>query len=215
MKQHNTLKIILILCGLFIAFSASAHPYDKPLTFRKHLTDDGRVIYSNIPKSCFSKGLLTCQNLHPVYEKSVSMKSESKTKTKKTEQVKVKLKTPQVGQVKTNPEIPQTEPEKMTKLVESGICDQPEDPAYKRTKEERERFMKIHGCVQEGDRSPETRKTEQVKTNSEAPQTEPEKMTKPSEIGICDQPEDPADKRTKEERERFLKIHGCVQEGDR
>jgi hypothetical protein len=63
-----------------------------------------------------------------------------------------------VGQVKTNPEAPQTEPEKMTKLVEFGICDQPEDPAYKRTKEERERFLKIHGCVQEGDRLPETKK---------------------------------------------------------
>jgi hypothetical protein len=158
MKQHKALKIILILCGLFIASSASAHPYDEPLTFRKHLTDDGRVIYSNIPKSCFSKGLLTCQHLHPIYGMSVSMKSERLTTTKKTEQVKVKPRIPQVGQVKTNPEAPQTEPAKMTKLVESGICDQPEDPAAKRTKEEWERFRKIHGCVQEADRLPATKK---------------------------------------------------------
>jgi hypothetical protein len=158
MKQHKALKIILILCGLIIASSASAHPYDEPLTFRKHLTDDGRVIYSNIPKSCFSKGLLTCENLHPIFGMSVSMKSERLAKTKKTEQVKVKPKTPQVGQVKTNPEAPQTEPAKMTKLKDVGICDQPEDPADKRTKEERERFLKIHGCLQTGGRLPETKK---------------------------------------------------------
>jgi hypothetical protein len=157
MKPHKALKIILILCGPFIASSASAHPYDEPLTFRKHLTDDGRVIYSNIPKSCFSKGLLTCENLHPIYGMPVSMKSESKTKTKKTEQIKVKPKTPQVGQVKTNSEAPQTEPAKMTELSETGICEGQEDPADKRTKEERERFLKIHGCVQEGDRLPETK----------------------------------------------------------
>ena len=147
MKQHKALKIILILCGLFIASSASAHPYDEPLTFRKHLTDDGRVIYSNIPKSCFSKGLLTCENLHPIYGKPASMKSERLTKTKKIEQVKVKPKTPQVGQVKTNLEAPQTEPVEMIKSSEIGICGIPEDPASKRTKEERERFLKMHGCL--------------------------------------------------------------------
>jgi uncharacterized membrane protein YciS (DUF1049 family) len=158
MKQHKALKIILILCGLFIASSASAHPYDEPLTFRKHLTDDGRVIYSNIPKSCFSKGLLTCEILHPIFEMSVSMKSERLTKTKKTEQVKVKPKTPQVGQVKTNPEAPQTEPVKIIDSRDIDLCDLPEDPATKRTKEERERFLKIHGCLQAGDRLPETKK---------------------------------------------------------
>ena len=156
MKQHMALKIILILCGLIMASSASAHPYDEPLTFRKHLTDDGRVIYSNIPKSCFSKGLLTCENLHPIYGMPVSMKSESKTK--KTEQVKTKPKTPQVEQVKTNPEAPQTEPVKLIESSEIGLCDQPEDPANKRTKEEREQFLKIHGCLQAGGRSPEIKK---------------------------------------------------------
>jgi len=49
-KRHFVLVVILILLGLFIAFSVAADPYDEPLTFRKHLTDGGRVIYSNIPK---------------------------------------------------------------------------------------------------------------------------------------------------------------------
>jgi len=142
MKQHKALKIILILCGLFIVSSASANPYDEPLTFRKYLTDDGRVIYSNIPKSCFSKGLLTCENLNPIYGMPVGMKSESRTKTKKTEQVKTKPRTPQVSHVKTNPEVPQTEPVKTIKSSEWGICDVPEDPASKRTKEQREQFLK-------------------------------------------------------------------------
>ena len=51
-------------CGLF---GAAAHSYDSPLTFKKQLTDDGRVIYSNVPKECFSEGRLTCDSLHPIY----------------------------------------------------------------------------------------------------------------------------------------------------
>jgi hypothetical protein len=55
MKRHIVLIIILILLGLFIAFSAASHPYDgpphnAPLTFIEHKTDDGRPIYTNIPK---------------------------------------------------------------------------------------------------------------------------------------------------------------------
>ena len=47
-KRHFVLVIILILIGLFIAFSAAAHPYDAPphdapLTFIEHKTDDGGV----------------------------------------------------------------------------------------------------------------------------------------------------------------------------
>jgi len=92
MKRHIVLIIILILLGLFIAFSAAAHPYDAPLTFRKHLTDDGRVIWSNIPKACFSKGLLTCENLHPIYGTPVNMKRAEKTKSKAKTKVKAKTK---------------------------------------------------------------------------------------------------------------------------
>jgi hypothetical protein len=49
MKRHFVLVIILIIIGLFIAFSAAAHPYDDPLTFVEHKTDAGLPI--NI-KSC-------------------------------------------------------------------------------------------------------------------------------------------------------------------
>jgi hypothetical protein len=147
MKQHMALKIILILCGLSIVSSVSAHPNDEPLTFRKYLTDDGRVIYSNIPKSCFSKGLLTCENLHPIYGMPVGMKSENSTKTRKTEQLKNKPKAPQVAHVKTDLEASQTEPEKIIKSNENDLCDVPEDPDSNRTKEEWEQFLKIHGCL--------------------------------------------------------------------
>ena len=43
MKRHTVLIIILIILGLFIAFSAAAHAYDAPLTFIEHKTDDGGV----------------------------------------------------------------------------------------------------------------------------------------------------------------------------
>jgi hypothetical protein len=70
-KRHFVLILILIIIGLFIAFSAAAHPYDgppydAPLTFIEHKTEDGRSIYTNIPKMCFSKGRLTCISLHPI-----------------------------------------------------------------------------------------------------------------------------------------------------
>lgn len=72
-KRHFVLVIILILIGLFIAFSAAAHPYhgpphEAPLTFIEHKTDDGRPIYTNIPKKCFSEGQLTCISLHPIFK---------------------------------------------------------------------------------------------------------------------------------------------------
>ncbi len=67
-------KIILILCGWFLAFSAASHPYDSALIFREHKTDDGRPIFSNIPKKCFSKGRLTCTGLHPIFKGSGTIK---------------------------------------------------------------------------------------------------------------------------------------------
>ena len=72
MKRHIVLIIVVMLLGLFIAFSAAAHPYDgppheAPLTFIEHKTDDGRSIYTNIPKKCFSKGRLTCISVHPIF----------------------------------------------------------------------------------------------------------------------------------------------------
>ena len=73
MKRRIVLVIILILVGLFLAFSVAAHPYagspyDAPLTFIEHKTDDGRAIFTNIPKKCFSKGRLACASLHPVFK---------------------------------------------------------------------------------------------------------------------------------------------------
>ncbi len=75
MKQHKGLKTILILCGLFLTSNAFSHPYDgpphnAPLTFILHMTDDGRPIYTNIPKKCFSEGRLTCIQLHPIFKGS-------------------------------------------------------------------------------------------------------------------------------------------------
>ena len=73
MKQHKSLKTILILCGLFLTSSAFAHPYkgaphNAPMAFILHTTDDGRPIYTNIPKNCFSEGRLTCIQLHPIFK---------------------------------------------------------------------------------------------------------------------------------------------------
>ncbi len=75
MKQHKGLKTILVLCGLFVTSNAASHPYDgpphnAPLTFILHKTDDGRPIFTNIPKKCFSKGRLTCDQLHPIFKGS-------------------------------------------------------------------------------------------------------------------------------------------------
>jgi len=66
---------------------AWSHPYDDPFAFRKHLTDDGRVIYSNIEKRCFSKGVLTCLEYHPVWRgrlKSTSNEHDNETGEKTT-----------------------------------------------------------------------------------------------------------------------------------
>jgi hypothetical protein len=49
------LVIILILIGLFIAFSAAAHAYDSPLTSIEHKTDDIEIwrdeIYEKIQEA--------------------------------------------------------------------------------------------------------------------------------------------------------------------
>ena len=44
-------------------------PYDAPLTFIEHKTDDGRPIYTNIPKNVFLEmAVLTCISLHPIFK---------------------------------------------------------------------------------------------------------------------------------------------------
>ena len=64
----NTSVIIYLLSLPVFAPVVWSHPYDDPLVFRKHLTDDGRVIYSNIEKRCFSNGKLTCMEYHPIWK---------------------------------------------------------------------------------------------------------------------------------------------------
>jgi hypothetical protein len=138
-KRHFVLVIVLILLGLFIAFSAAAHPYDEPLTFRKHLTDDGRVIWSNIPKACFSKGLLTCEGLHPIYGMSVKMKSAEDTKTKKVRPVSTtkKAKSDSTTQnATTSDDLAVPTPGPAWKLSLSGNkCHDKESQYYEQTKE--------------------------------------------------------------------------------
>jgi hypothetical protein len=56
-----------------------SHPFDEPLKFRKHLTNDGRVIYSNIEKRCFSNGKLTCLEYHPIWRGGLTTKHEADT----------------------------------------------------------------------------------------------------------------------------------------
>jgi len=69
-KIKNRLRIALVVFTGVIATALYAHPYDSPLEFRKHKTDDGRDIYSNIPKKCFHGGVLSCYRLHPIFPKS-------------------------------------------------------------------------------------------------------------------------------------------------
>ncbi len=79
MKRNKKLNIILILLGLFLTSNAISHPYDEPLTFKLHTTKDGRPIYTNIPKKCFSNGVLTCTGIHPLFGTPVkNSKIESK-----------------------------------------------------------------------------------------------------------------------------------------
>jgi hypothetical protein len=80
MNKYLTILLLVISGSIF------AHPHDAPLTFRKHMTDDGRVIWSNIPKSCFSKGLLTCEGLHPIYGNPVVTKKAAPSSAEKTSQ---------------------------------------------------------------------------------------------------------------------------------
>ena len=61
---------------MLLAAEAVAHPYDSPLEFRQHRTEDGRSIYSNIPKKCFRDGRLICHGLHPVFPTPASTRPD-------------------------------------------------------------------------------------------------------------------------------------------
>ncbi len=71
MQLLDGLKIVLFVLGIAAATAGQAHPYegmpeDSPMVFILHTTDDGRPIYTNIPKKCFSDKRLSCIYLHPV-----------------------------------------------------------------------------------------------------------------------------------------------------
>ena len=66
-------RILFTICSMLFTCGAVSHPYEgppdeAPLTFIQHKTDDGRPIFTNIPKKCFSNGQLTCISLHPVFK---------------------------------------------------------------------------------------------------------------------------------------------------
>ena len=67
LRIRKYLSISATLAGLLASAGGVAHPYDSPLEFRLHRTEDGRPIYSNIPKKCFRDGRLICHGLHPVF----------------------------------------------------------------------------------------------------------------------------------------------------
>ncbi len=67
MKLDALIKLALFLFGIHLSTGVYAHPEDSPLTFIAHKTEDGRIIYTNIPKRCFSNGVLTCTRYHPIY----------------------------------------------------------------------------------------------------------------------------------------------------
>ena len=72
MRNYRNLSIPALVAGLLLAAGAAAHPYDSPLEFRLHRTEDGRPIYSNIPKKCFRDGRLICPGLNPVFPTPMS-----------------------------------------------------------------------------------------------------------------------------------------------
>ena len=81
MKLRNCLGLALILGVNLAESSVDAHPYDSPLEFRLHKTDDGRNIYTNIPKKCFHGGVLTCTRLHPIFSNKNASESAEKPQT--------------------------------------------------------------------------------------------------------------------------------------
>ena len=78
MKRQTGLNILLISCGLLFVPGAISHPYNSQLIFREHSTDDGRVIWTNVPKKCFSNGVLICTDLHPIFPVAERVKNPDK-----------------------------------------------------------------------------------------------------------------------------------------
>ncbi len=64
LKGRKPMRLLIALA--FIGISFSAHSSGM-ISFQKIRTDDGRIIYSNIEKRCFSNGRLICLNYHPIF----------------------------------------------------------------------------------------------------------------------------------------------------
>lgn len=72
MKTQIGARSVIFCVTLLLACSARAHPEDSPLTFFPHRTDNGAVIFSNIPKKCFRDGVLLCARYHPLFSQGQS-----------------------------------------------------------------------------------------------------------------------------------------------
>lgn len=79
MSTRVGFRLVMLLSGLLVLPATSAHPENSPLTFIAHKTADGRVIYTNIPKRCFSDGVLTCARYHPIYNGTATAGESNKS----------------------------------------------------------------------------------------------------------------------------------------
>ena len=72
MKKQIAQSCLFLVLGMSVVPLAIAHPYEgdphhAPLAFVPHDTDGGRIIYTNIPRTCFNEGRLSCAQLHPLF----------------------------------------------------------------------------------------------------------------------------------------------------
>ena len=90
MKLDVWIRLLLLLAGFHISPGIFAHPENSPLTFIPHKSEDGRVIYTNIPKKCFSSGVLICKELNPIFgAPSASRRVEPKATSTPTTRQKI------------------------------------------------------------------------------------------------------------------------------
>ena len=81
MKMTFQGKVISALLGAMLVPVAMSHPYEgapnhSPQAFVPHLHEDGRTVYTNIPKKCYSQGRLSCAQLHPIFKGPGTVKKD-------------------------------------------------------------------------------------------------------------------------------------------
>ncbi len=84
LKMKKIISSLLFLMLLITASISLAHPYHSPLNFKIHQLPDDRVVYSNLPLSCFKNGLMTCGDYHPVLRMHGNYPDESDLQSTKT-----------------------------------------------------------------------------------------------------------------------------------